>query len=137
MNSLNVKVGDIVCIAENEKVHIVDSITKVVKVLPNGRFMTEYDNQYWKADGTRNTKARKYDKHKVATLGNKGQFSQYLRGEEIPKFLKHIADEMGYKIFSTDNLIVISKFFEIFGFEQPSDVKQMITRIQEFEKGEN
>lgn len=82
MEKLKVKVGDAVIVnCPDETSNIVDY---VVKVMPNGRFRLHGDqysagNSFWRANGTKNTKAHKFDKNRYVTLANQKRKEQIYR----------------------------------------------------------
>ena len=54
MSKLNVNVGDVVKVIYPQQEEL-SYVAIVEKVLPNGRFKTERCEEYWRADGTKNT----------------------------------------------------------------------------------
>ena len=116
--NLNFKVGDVVEVRD-KKYSEINYISIVTKVLPNGRFKLECDTDYWRADGTKNTHARKHEKdYQVFLANNKAKTQMYWRltGQRLSQIGSIL--EMRKENYKLDDIKLLNKFLDFLGFER-------------------
>lgn len=116
--NLNVKVGDYVVVEFSKDDADIDVVTKV---LPNGRFMLKkYGDDYWRADGTKNTHALKGEKdYKVKkAFGNWDRTWCY--SELTAERLRDVAEMLEIRDDSIDveTIRLLNKFLDFMGYKR-------------------
>ena len=126
MSKLNVNVGDVVKVIypQNEQLNYV---VLVEKVLPNGRFKTERCEEYWRADGTKNTHAKKWEKDQYVVNGSLDDYELKYR-ELIALRLRLIANNIEKCCLGGEihGISVFNKILSAYGF----DDDEMITKLE-------
>lgn len=128
MNKLNVNVGDVVRVIypQDEKLSYV---AIVEKVLPNGRFKTERCEEYWRADGTKNTHAKAWGKDQYVVSGSINDY-KLKYGELIAHRLRLIAntiERLGLNV-SIQGLSVFNKILTAYGWENDDEIIAKLER---------
>ena len=125
MNKLDLKVGDVVKVTKDGNYTMF--INVVEKVLPNGRFKLRYEDFYWKADGTRNTHARKYDQNTAVVKGALQDYEQALAYETA----RRLADNSEVVKIRGEKLDLLNNILDAFGISKPEMVEKLMLRIAE------
>lgn len=126
MSKLNVNVGDVVKVIYPQHEEL-SYVAIVEKVLPNGRFKTERCEEYWRADGTKNTHAKKWEKDQYVVNGSLYDYELKYR-ELIAHRLRVIANVIektpcGSNI---DNLSIFNKILTAYGWND----NEMISKLE-------
>ena len=120
-DKLNVKVGDPVYVIFSENAYFISVVTKV---FPNGRFLIKGCDDYWRADGTKNTHALKNEKnYRVAKIGE-SNFDDLARCyiSLTVERLKNIADRLDGNdrkaIDCLDDIKYLNRFLDYLGLKR-------------------
>lgn len=124
MNKLNVKVDDVVRVTLNGQVL---AVGKVDKVMPNGRFRLGAASTYWRADGTKNTRARKKEKCERVEMGTQADYELVERWK-LSERLKEMSREIlgAESSVSIENVGLIDRLLDAFGVEKVTNANPLI-----------
>lgn len=131
MSKLNVNVGDVVKVIYPQQEEL-SYVAIVEKVLPNGRFKTERCEEYWRADGTKNTHAKKWEKDQYVVNGTLNDYELKHR-ELIAHRLRLIANTIERTCIGgqTGYLHTFSKILTAIGFDGDEQINQVERKMHE------
>lgn len=123
---LNVLVGDVVKVIYPQNREL-SYVALVEKVLPNGRFKTERCEEYWRADGTKNTHAKKWEKDQYVVNGSLDDYETKYR-ELIALRLRLIANTIERVCLggNIQGLTTFNKILTAYGW----DDNEMIAKLE-------
>lgn len=119
MKKLNVKVNDVVRVTLNGQVM---EIGRVEKVMPNGRFRLVSSSTYWRADGTKNTRAKKCEKSERVEFGKPEDYEQLIRhcvGERLENARVEVV--RASSAIPLDKVKMLNKILDAFDIEETSN----------------